>query len=170
MAAGFAVVAVFVLGVILIIRDRNGKEIARVEVPGDAAKGGTVEVVEPKTGNRSVAPIPSGAPVAPIPPAKDPPQPPTTTPKAEAPRPRQVKEAPPPVATKAASMRARVKSEITGLTLLEGGKGRFVPVGSTGTIMANDPKRELYQIQFDDPMLGTLWLPVLVTEPLKAGP
>ena len=169
-AVGFAVAAVLVLGVIFIIRDRNGKEIARVEVPGEVAKGGTVEVVEPTTGNRSMLSIPSGGPVPTFPPAKDPPQPSIASPKEEAPRPRQVKEAQPPVATKAPSMRARVKSEITGVTMLEGGEGRFVPVGSTGTIMANEPKRELYQIQFDDPMLGTLWLPIRVTEPLKAGP
>ena len=167
-AAGFALLVLLLVGVIIIIRDRTGKEIARIEIPDDAAKGGTAEIVDPKTGARSVIPLPTGAAVPPIPPAKDSPQPPIVSPKESAPGPRVVKEPPPPAP--ANPMRVRVKTEITGVTKLEGGEGRFVPVGSSGTVVATDSGRELYRVRFDDPSLDTLWLPTKVTEPLKTLP
>ncbi len=167
-AAGFVATALLLVGVIIIIRDRTGKEIARVEIPDDAAKGGTAEIVGSNTGTHVVVPLPTGAAVPPIPPAKDSSRPPTVSPQEAVPGPRMVKEPPPPAP--ADPTRVRVKTETTGLIKLEGGEGRFVPVGSSGTVVATDPGRELYRVRFDDPSLDTLWLPTKVTEPLKVLP
>ena len=67
-----AVAAVLLAAVVVIvIRDNSGKEVARLEVPDPAVKGGTVEVVGPN-GEKKTVPIPigdgTGEPKPPVPP------------------------------------------------------------------------------------------------------
>lgn len=57
-AEALAAVAIIIAAtVIIIIRDSNGRPIAKFVIPGDAAKGGKAEIIDPKTGKIVTVPF-----------------------------------------------------------------------------------------------------------------
>lgn len=61
-AAGCAALALIVVGVIVIIRDKQGKPIVQTEVDERVVRGGEVQVLDPKTGKTERIKIPPGQP------------------------------------------------------------------------------------------------------------